>query len=81
MPSYLCWEFKLIHYLSTNTVAELKVEESAIRRLIVVYNRPRDIAISVVGIGFNLRAGSIEHSVANDSPLLRCFFGAVLPRR
>ena len=31
--------------------------------------------------GFDSRAGQIEHSVANDSPPLRRFYGAVLSRR
>ena len=30
---------------------------------------------------FDSRAGQIKHCVANGSPLLRCFVGAVLLRR
>ena len=30
---------------------------------------------------FDSLAGQIVHDVANESPLLRCFFGAVLSRR
>ena len=33
------------------------------------------------GLEFNSQAGQIEHSVANGSPPLLRFFGAVLPRR
>ena len=40
----------------------------------------QDIAIGSEGLGFNFRAGQIGHSVANGSPPLRCFFGAVLLR-
>ena len=38
-------------------------------------------AICAGGLGFDSRAGQIGHSVANGSPPLRRFFGAVLPRR
>ena len=40
-----------------------------------------DIAIGAGGLGFENRAGLIKHSVANGSPPLRRFFGAVLLRR
>ena len=40
----------------------------------------RNIAISAGSLGFDFRAGQIGHNVANGTPPLRCFFGAVLPR-
>ena len=39
------------------------------------------IAIGVEGLGFESRVGQIGHSVAKDSPPLRCFFGAVVLHR
>ena len=39
-----------------------------------------DIAIGAGSLWFESRVGQIEHSVANGSPPLRCFFRAVLPR-
>ena len=41
----------------------------------------KDIAIGARGPGFCSRARQIGHIVANGSPPLRCFFGAVLSRR
>ena len=41
----------------------------------------KNIAIGAGGLGFDSCAGQIGHSVANGSPVLRHFFGAVLPRR
>ena len=41
----------------------------------------KHIAIDSGGLGFGSRAGQIGHSIANGSPLLRRFFGAVLPKR
>ena len=38
--------------------------------------RPRP----TLGLGFNSRAGQIDHSVANGSPPLRRFFGVALPQ-
>ena len=38
-------------------------------------------AVSVEGMGFDSHAGQIKRSVAKDSPPLRRFFGATLPRR
>ena len=40
----------------------------------------KDIAIGAGGLGFDFWAGQIGHRVANDSPPLRHFFGAVLPK-
>ena len=39
-----------------------------------------DIAASAEGLRFDSYAGQIGLNVADGSPLLRCFFGAVLPR-
>ena len=39
------------------------------------------IAIGAGGTAFDSQAGQIEHNVANGSPPLRRFFGAVLPAR
>ena len=41
----------------------------------------KDIALGAGGSEFVSQAGQVEHSVANGSPLLSRFFGAVLPRR
>ena len=41
----------------------------------------KDITIDARGLWFVSQAGQIGHSVANGSPPLRCFFGAVLSRR
>ena len=41
----------------------------------------KHIAIDVGGLGFDYRVGQIGHSVANGSPPLRRFFGAVLLKR
>ena len=41
----------------------------------------RSVAIGSRDVGFNSMVGQIGHSLANDSPPLRCFLGAVLPRR
>ena len=41
----------------------------------------KDIVTVVGGPGFDSWASQIEHCVANDSPPLQCFFGAVLARR
>ena len=41
----------------------------------------KDIAVRSGGLGCDSRAGQIGHSVGNDSPSLRCFFGVVLLRR
>ena len=41
----------------------------------------KDIAVGAESSRFDSRAGRIRHSVANGRPPLRCFFGAVLPRR
>ena len=38
----------------------------------------QDIAIGAIGQAFDSQAGQIRQSVANGSPPLRCFFGAVL---
>ena len=40
----------------------------------------KGIAIGAEGLGFDSRAGKIQRSVANGSPSLRHFFGAVLPQ-
>ena len=40
----------------------------------------KDIGIGAVDLGFDYRAGQIGYSVANGSPPLRRFFGAVLVR-
>ena len=40
-----------------------------------------DIAIGEKDLGFDSWVGRVERSVANDSPTLRRFFGAVLPWR
>ena len=40
----------------------------------------KDNSISTQGPGFNFWSGEIGRGIANDSPPLRCFFGAVLPR-
>ena len=40
-----------------------------------------DIAIGAGDLGFDSWIGQIGHSVANDSPPLQHFFGAVLSRR
>ena len=41
----------------------------------------KDMAISVVGLGFDSQPDQTRPSVANGSPSLRRFFGAVLSRR
>ena len=41
----------------------------------------RDTADSAVGLGFDYRSGQVGHGIANGSPPLLRFFGAVLPRR
>ena len=41
----------------------------------------KDIDVGVIGLGFDSRTGQIGHKVANDSPPLQSFFGAVLSRR
>ena len=42
----------------------------------------KDAATSAQALGFDSRAGKPNrHSVANDTPPLWCFFGAVLPSR
>ena len=41
----------------------------------------KDVAIDAKGLWFNSQAGQIGHSVANGSPPLCRFFGAVLSRR
>ena len=41
----------------------------------------KDIVIDAEGLGIDFRSSYIGHSVTNSSPPLRCFFGAVLPRR
>ena len=51
-----------------------------------IRNRPvssvvKLVAIGAEGLGFDSGADQIGHSVANGSPPLRCFFGAVLPGR
>ena len=38
----------------------------------------KDIASGVGRLGFHFRAGEIRQSVASSSPLLQCFFEAVL---
>ena len=40
-----------------------------------------DTANVADGLGFDSRADQIKHSVANGSPPLQCFFGAILLRR
>ena len=40
-----------------------------------------DKGIDVRDMGFDSRASQVGHNVANDSPPLRRFFGAVLSRR
>ena len=40
-----------------------------------------NIAIGAGGRGFNSQAGQTGYSVTGNSPRLRRFFGAVLPRR
>ena len=40
-----------------------------------------DIAVGAEGVGFDSRVGQIEHSIANGSPLLLCFFEVMLLRR
>ena len=41
----------------------------------------QDIAIGAVGLGFESQVGDIGRGVANDSPPLQHFVGAVLSRR
>ena len=41
----------------------------------------KDVAVDAEGLGLNSQDGQIRHTVANGSPPLRRFFGAVLPRR
>ena len=41
----------------------------------------KDIVNGAGGLELDSRIGQIGYSVANDSPPLRRFFGAVLPRR
>ena len=38
-----------------------------------------DVVIGAGGLRLDFRSGQNGHSVANDSSLLRCFFGAMLP--
>ena len=49
-------------------------------------NRPvssagNNTTIGAGGLGFHFRVGQIRQSVANGSPPLRRFFGAMLPKR
>ena len=41
----------------------------------------QDIAVGAGSLGSNFWAGRIKRNVANGSPPLRRFFGAVFPRR
>ena len=41
----------------------------------------KGMAIGAGGLGLYSRAGQIGHSVANGSPPLRCFFGALMSRQ
>ena len=56
------------------------------QRICVTWYRPVKVMVGDLSTGaksneFDSRAGQIEHSVGDDSPPLRYFFGAVLPRR
>ena len=57
-----------------------------IRKFDLVFNRPISVSavvkdIGAGSLGFDSQAGQIGHCVANYSPPLRDFFGAVLPGR
>ena len=60
-------------------ISEIGSKVSSLYR--TVSSLAKHIAISAEGLGFESRAGQIEHSVANSSPLLQRLFRAVLSRR
>ena len=56
--------------------------------ILIIFYKPagdnavvKDVAIDAEGLGFSSQAGQRGHTVANGSPPLRRFFGAVLTRR
>ena len=65
--------------ISTNPVSKVGLKMVLGYRLIVAVLK--DIAIGAGGCGIEFQTCQIGHSVANGSPPLRCFFGAVLSRR
>ena len=57
------------------------VQQARVNNYSLVGTMVKDIASGAGDHGFDSRVGQIGHSVANDSPLLRRFFGAAFPRR